>query len=123
MAATTVKIVDVVPLHQSSSASGHRVKKERYTLASLPFPRGAASTSYTREWRKSFKSTLIHWAATLQDPFGTNSVMGDVITDIWKAAFPSIANEVDGASHQVINHLVSSFFHACSSNHLLLGVY
>lgn len=121
---TTVKIVEPAPvaLDLSSSASGRRVKKEKYTLASLPFPRGAASTAYTREWRKSFKPTLIHWAATLKDPFGTNAVMEDIITEIWKDVFPSFANEVVGGSRQAIIHLVSSS--SCFNslvNHLLLG--
>jgi hypothetical protein len=107
---TAVKIVEPpVALDPSSASSGQRVKKEKYTLASLPFPRGAASTSYTREWRKSFKSTLIHWAATLNDPFGTNAVMEDIITDIWRKVFPSIANEVVGNSREAIIHLVSLF--------------
>ena len=107
-----VKIVEPAP-DLSSNSSGHRVKKEKYTLASLPFPRGLASTSYTREWRKSFKSTLIHWAATLKDPFGTNAIMEDVIAEIWKAVFPSVANEVVSGSHDVIIHLVSTCFNSC----------
>ena len=86
------------------------MKKEKYTLASLPFPRGAASTTYAREWRKSFKPTIIHWAATLKDPFGTNAVMDDIITETWKTVFLSIANEVVGSSRGAIIHLVSSYF-------------
>lgn len=109
-----MKIVEPVPvaLDPSSSVSGRRVKKEKYTLASLPFPRGAESISYSREWRKSFKPTLIHWAATLKDPFGTNAVMGDILTEVWMAVFPSIANEVvvGSPSRQAIIHLVSSYF-------------
>ena len=93
-----------------SSASGCHIKNEKYTLALLPFPRGAASMSYTRDWRKLFKPTLIHWAATLKDPFGTNSVMGDIIAEVWKVIFPSIANEVVGSSHHAITHLVSPYF-------------
>jgi hypothetical protein len=104
---TAVKILEPTPVDPSVSAGGHRVKKEKYTLSSLPFPRGA-SLSYTREWRKSFKSTVIHWAATLKDPFGTNSVMEDIITEVWRAVFPSFANEVVGGSRQAIIHLVSS---------------
>jgi hypothetical protein len=108
---TTVKIVEPAAFNPSSSAGGRRTKKEKYMLASLPFPRGAASMSYAREWRKSFKSTLIHWAATLEDPFGTNAVMEDVITEVWKTVFPSIANEVvGGSSRQAIIHLVSACF-------------
>ena len=91
------------------SSSRRRVKKIRYTFSSLPFPRGAASTSYTREWRKSFKSTLIHWAATLEDPFGTNAVMEDVVAEIWKLVFSSIANEVDGDSREAIIHVVRAY--------------
>ena len=102
---TTVKVVEPVVLDTSSSA--RRVKKVRYTFSSLPFPRGAASTTYTRDWRKSFKPTLIHWAATLEDPFGTNAVMDDTVTEVWKAVFPSIANEVDGGSRDAIIHVVS----------------
>lgn len=110
---TTVKIVEpaVSVFDQSSSAGGRRMKKEKYTLASLPFPRGTAGMSYTREWRKTFKPSLIHWAATLNDPFGTNAVMEDITTEIWKAVFPSIANEVvGGGSRQAIIHLVSACF-------------
>lgn len=106
---TAVKIVEPPALDPSSSAINHREKKEKYTLASLPFPRGAAS-AYTRNWRKAFKSTLIHWAATFRDPFGTNAVLENIIPEIWKAVFPTIANEVVGSSRQVIIHLVSAHF-------------
>ena len=109
---TSVKIVEPAPVafDSSSGAGGRRQKREKFTLTSLPFPRGAASTNYARNWRKLFKSTLIHWAATLQDPFGTNAVNGleDKISEIWKTVFPSIANEVDGSSRQAIIYLVSS---------------
>ena len=123
---TSVKIVEPMPvtLDPSSGGSGRRVKKEKYTLASLPFPRGAESISYSREWRKSFKPTLIHWAATLKDPFGTNAVMGDILTEVWMAVFPSIANEVvvGSPNRQAIVHLVSSFFNCHLFIYLLLGV-
>jgi hypothetical protein len=86
-----------------------RGKKIRYNFSSLPFPRGASSTSYVRDWRKSFKSTLIHWAATLEDPFGTNVVMEDIVAEIWKEVFPSIAKEVDGSSREAIMHVVRHY--------------
>ena len=110
---TSVKIVEHAPVafDSSSGAGGRRQRKEKFTLTSLPFPRGAASTNYYAcNWRKLFKSTLIHWAATLQDPFGTNAVNGleDKISEIWKTVFPSIANKVDGSSCQEIIYLVSS---------------
>lgn len=112
---TTVKVVEPVPAALDASFRGaRRMKKEKYTLTSLPFPRGATSTTYIREWRRHFKSTLIHWAATLKDPFGTNgsTSMEDIVTDIWKAVFPSIADEVLGSSRQAIIYLVSSFFYS-----------
>ncbi|KAF8806109.1 hypothetical protein BYT27DRAFT_7212388 [Phlegmacium glaucopus] len=103
--ATTVRIVETVIPEIFSSC--RRVKKMRYNFSSPPFPRGAASTSYAWDWRKSFKLTLIHWATTLEDPFGTNTVMEDIVTDIWKVVFPSIANEVDGGSREAIIHMAA----------------
>ena len=103
--ATTVKIsVPVLP--EAAPAGIRSIKKIRYNFSSLPFPHGAASTSYTRDWRKFFKPTLIHWAATLEDPFGTNAVMEDIVKEVWKMVFPSIADEVDGGSREAIIHVV-----------------
>jgi hypothetical protein len=68
-----------------------------------------ASSSYTRDWRKFFKPTLIHWAATLEDPFGTNAVMENVVKEVWKMVFPSIADEVDGDSREAIIHVVKAY--------------
>ena len=104
---TTVKITE--PVLPEVSTGSRRVKKIRYNFSSLPFPRGAASTSYAHDWRKYFKPTLIHWAATLNDPFGTNSVMEDVVVEVWKAVFPSIASEVDGFSREAIIHVVRTY--------------
>ena len=60
-------------------------------------------------WRKYFKLTLIHWAATLNDPFGTNFIIEDVVMEVWKVVFPSITNEVDGFSHEAIIHVVRTY--------------
>ena len=91
------------------SSSRRHIRKVRYTFSSLPFPCGAAGTSYTRDWRKSFKSTLIHWATTLEDPFVINVIMEDVVEEIWKQVFPSIANDVDGDNHEAIIHVVQPY--------------
>ncbi|KAF8815867.1 hypothetical protein BYT27DRAFT_7286661 [Phlegmacium glaucopus] len=72
---TTVKILEPVPVERSSSS--RHVKKVKYTLSSLPFP-------YL---------------------FGTNTVMEDIITEVWRTVFPSIANEVVGSSHEAIVHV------------------
>ena len=120
---TSVRVVEpaAAASDPSSGPSGRRVKKEKYTLASLPFPRGAESVTYTREWRKLFKPTIIHWAATLKDPFGTNAVMGDIVKEVWSTVFPSIANEViiGSQSRYAIIHLVSSY----SIHKLVLNIY
>ncbi|KAF8802591.1 hypothetical protein BYT27DRAFT_7260895 [Phlegmacium glaucopus] len=100
---TTIRIFEPVPAETSSS--GRRVKKVKYTFSSLLFPCGAANITYAREWRRSFKPTLIHWAATLEDPFGTNALMEDVITEVWGTIFPSIKNEVVGGSREAIVHV------------------
>ncbi|KAF8800095.1 hypothetical protein BYT27DRAFT_7149065 [Phlegmacium glaucopus] len=105
-ATTTVKILEPVPVEKSSSSCC--VKKVKYTFSSLPFPRGAANITYSHEWRRSFKTTLIHWAATLEDPFGTNAVMEDIITEVWRTVFPSIANEVVGSSREAIVHVAGN---------------
>jgi hypothetical protein len=117
---TTVRIVEPVPAEASSS--GRRVRKVKFTFSSLPFPRGPANMAYTREWRKLFKPTLIHWAATLEDPFGTNSLMEGVIAEVWKTVFPSIANEVDGSNREAIVHVVwSHILKSSSLQYLILG--
>ena len=81
-----------------------------------------ASTSYTHDWRKSFKPTLIHWATTLEDPFGTNAVMEDIVVEVWKIVFPSITSEVDGSSHEAIIHVVSPYSTVHPLVLLILGV-
>ena len=51
----------------------------------------------------------MNWAATLEDPFGMNAVMEDVVVEIWKLVFPSIANEVDGDRREAIVHVVRPY--------------
>jgi hypothetical protein len=34
-----------------------------------------------------------------------NAVVDDTVTKVWKAIFSSIANEVDGGSHDAIIHV------------------
>ena len=99
---------------EATTTSTRSVKKIRYNFSSLSFPRGVASSSYTWDWRKLFKPTLIHWAATLEDPFGTNEVMEDIVKEVWKMVFPSIANEVDGDSREAIIHVVKRYLTGCN---------
>jgi hypothetical protein len=66
-----------------------RMKKEKYRVSSLPFPAGGHA-AYTKKWRDEFKPTLIHWAATQADPFGTNAVMLEVVEEIWAKVYPDL---------------------------------
>ena len=48
--------------------------------------------------------------------------MEDIVVEVWKIVFPSIANEVDGGSHEAIIHVVRSYSIVRSLVSLILGV-
>lgn len=75
---------DVAPLQK-----GKRGKKVKYTNSHLPFPT-ARIAPYTQKWRKAFKPSIINWAATHDDPFGTNAIMDDPIKKVWSEVFPDL---------------------------------
>src|SRR5882762_3164062 len=56
-----------------------------HTYRSLP--RGGACM---KKWRKEFKSSIISWAGTTEDPFGTNSILDDPVTQVWKKIYPDL---------------------------------
>lgn len=62
-------------------------RKQRYTVADLPFPRGGR---YTQIWRKVFVPNLLAWAGSQDDPFGANGQVHTEVTNIWKRVFPNI---------------------------------
>jgi hypothetical protein len=64
-----------------------RRRKQRYTVADLPFPRGG---KFPQIWRKVFVPNLLAWAGSQDDPFGTNGQVNTEVTNIWKRVFPSI---------------------------------
>ena|ERR1700733_90704 len=70
-----------------------RSKKEKYTNAHLPFPpsRGGACM---QKWRKDFKSSIIGWAGTTEDPFGTNSILDDPVKQVWKEVYPDLKDRL-----------------------------
>jgi len=109
-----VKVSEVPDIKLERSVSGRgRIKKERYTVGSLPFPRGSASAIYNQHWRRVFKPSLIEWAAMSEDPFGTNVEMDEAVEGLWAEIFPSIASEVNGSQGrpaiiQIVCHIVHS---------------
>lgn len=93
---STVKIkMETAPATLVRTATGGGcVKKEKFTVTSLPFPRGSGGTAYGQRWRRVFKPSLIEWAATYEDPFGTNAEMDDVVEGLWAQIFPTLATAV-----------------------------
>jgi hypothetical protein len=72
-----------VPRHDKNG----RHRKQRYTIADLPFPRGG---KYTQYWRKIFVPNLLAWAGSQDDPFGANARVHLELANIWKRVFPDI---------------------------------
>jgi hypothetical protein len=102
-----------VKLERSVSGRSH-VKKEKYTVASLPFPRGSASNTYTQRWRRIFKPSLIEWAATFEDPFGTNAEMDAVVEALWSRLYPTLTMAVsEGEGRAAITQIVRIYSSWC----------
>jgi hypothetical protein len=106
-----VKVFEPPPVKLERSASGRgRVKREKYTVSSLPFPQGSANVYFTQRWRKVFKPSLIFWASCQEDPFGMNALLDTVIEELWKSIFPSVASAYEdgkAAICQVVSHCQS----------------
>lgn len=84
-----VKVEEKPVAMTSGPIEKQRSKKEKYTNAHLPFPpsRGGACM---KKWQKEFKSSIISWAGTTEDPFGTNSILDDPVTQVWKKIYPDL---------------------------------
>lgn len=80
----------------------HSGSKRRYTVSDLSLPRGGGHI-----WRRSFVPLLLAWAGAHEDPFGANSDLYDVVTDIWSRVFPRITLGVDDTMVlvKVVRHL------------------
>ena len=108
---STVNVFEAPQVKLERSASGRRgrVKKEKYTVSSLPFPQGSANVHFAQRWRKVFKPSLIFWASCQEDPFGTNALLDTVIEELWKRIFPSVASayeESKAAICQVVSFVI-----------------
>ena len=65
----------------------HHGRKQGYTVADLPWPRGG---QYKKFWRRSFVKLLLAWAGAHEDPFRVNGDLYDVAPNMWKYIFPQI---------------------------------
>ena len=62
-------------------------QKKKYTKANLPFPRGG---NHMYIWAKQFRPSLLSWAGSQEDPFGTNGTMHTEIILLWSHFYPNI---------------------------------
>ncbi|KAF8871509.1 hypothetical protein BD779DRAFT_1478177, partial [Infundibulicybe gibba] len=100
-----IKINDVpaIKLEGIANATPAVGKKGSYTTNSLPLPSGPGNEIYLQKWKKMLQPTLISWASTIDDPFGTNSQMNQVIFDLWATIYPTVG--IDGPGHDVITEV------------------
>jgi hypothetical protein len=104
-----VRIEDV-PVVKAEPGKKQRIKKEQYTNNHLPFPPDKIGT-YMKRWRRSFKPTIISWAATIEDPFSTNSMMGKAVRQSWSEVFPELKETYkDETKRAAIVGVVSTLF-------------
>jgi hypothetical protein len=85
-----LKLSKALPVAASTSAGNgdvhsRRARKRRFTTADLPLPRGGQQLQM---WRKHFIPSLISWAGSCEDPFGTNGHMDVAAPKIWKRIYP-----------------------------------
>jgi hypothetical protein len=113
--ASLVKVFEPAAVKLERSASGRsHIKKEKYTVASLPFPRGSAGNTSLQRWRRVFKPSLIEWAATFEDPFGTNAEMDTIVEALWSRLFPTLTTAVnEGEGRAVITQIVRIYSSWC----------
>lgn len=86
---TEVSVVKIKPEPGTLSVPAS-TRRPSYTVNMLPFPSGPGGLAYTSTFRKAYKANLIHWAATIEDPFGTNAIMEPTIRYEWNNNFPEL---------------------------------
>lgn len=84
-----IKLEDVPVVKAEPGGRKQRTKKEKYTNAHLPFPSKQFGQSM-KNWRKVFKPSIIGWAGTVEDPFGTNSILSSPVKKVWNDIFPDL---------------------------------
>ena len=79
-------------------------RKRKFGISDLPFVHWDMDS---RKWRLSFVPSLLAWAGTQCDPFGTNSQMSDEVTMLWERIYPAII--LDDTRTSVILSVVCIF--------------
>jgi hypothetical protein len=75
-----------------------RPKGVKVVVDDLPFPH--PRTPYNAKWQKVFRPTLICWASTYADPYGTNTELDEtVVLDMWDIIYPDITLDKEKRIH------------------------
>jgi hypothetical protein len=106
MAVNLCQLASTLPT-RSNGHDGHgaRTGKKRLGVSDLPF---ADWNVDSRNWRTQFLPSLLAWAGTQRDPFGTKSQMHDEVTAIWERIFPAIVLD-DARKLSVLRVVVRTF--------------
>ncbi|EIM87671.1 uncharacterized protein STEHIDRAFT_130987 [Stereum hirsutum FP-91666 SS1] len=98
--------VSRVPKLNDDGSTRTKKGKQRWTQAHLPFPGGQPGATCMRVWRNQFQCTLIHWAGSKGDPFGTNSLVGEAVDKIWPVLYSQLPLDEEGKRAVVGNSQV-----------------
>jgi len=82
-----------IKLIEAASKSGQNVTassrrggaRTRAKVLDLPLPRGGQGSV---DWNERFVPSLLSWAGSHEDPFGTNGQMDAEITSLWLQIYP-----------------------------------
>lgn len=90
-----VQLMPSMPMDSNSNTTSTRrtaarttTRKVRYSVRDLPLP--PCDPYYSDMWRNRFVPSLLAWAGSLRDPFGTNIKLNDEVSNLWKRVFPDI---------------------------------
>jgi len=81
----------VPPINEPTNV-GRRSKKVKYNTNSLPFPPSRAM-AHSQMWRRIYKPSIIEFAASHFDPFGTNSLLETPALTLWNHIYGESSEE------------------------------
>jgi hypothetical protein len=72
---------------EGNTKAPQHLRKTRYMTTDLPFP-GPPNGENIKMWQNTVVPSLLIWAGTQADPFGTNARMRGPLAGFWSSAFP-----------------------------------
>ena len=74
--------------NNSNNGRGARTTgRKKYAVSDLPFAHWDIDS---HKWHNQFVPSLLAWAGTQGDPFGTNSQMVGEVATLWQRLYPAI---------------------------------